>query len=83
MNSALLRCGLESPEQVKALCASMFGSELRGKAHVGHLKTDPMRVARILQLRAQGFIIRDIAKQVGIGKSTIVEILNGRAKGTK
>ena len=83
MNSALLRCGLESPEQVKALCASMFGSELRGKAHVGHLKTDPMRVARIIQLRTEGLIIKEIARRVGVCKSTVVEILNGRAKGAK
>lgn len=83
MNLTLKRCDLESAEQVQAICAKMFGTKLRGTAFLSHLNTDPKRVARILQLRAQGFIIRDIAKQVGIGKSTIVEILNGRAKGAK
>ena len=83
MNATLQRCGLESREQVQAICAKMFGNELRGKAYVGHQRTDPKRVARILQLRSEGLIIKEIAKRVGVCKSTVVEILNGRVKGQK
>ena len=79
-NLTLHRCNLESPQQVQAICAKMFGTTLRGTAFQSTLNVDPKRVTRILQMRAEGRIIRDIAKEVKISKATIIEILRGAEK---
>ena len=83
MNMALQRCGLESADQVKSICARMFGTSLRGLTDQGHLKTPQWKVSRVIQMRAGGRIIREIAKEVGISKSTVVEIIAGMKKGQK
>ena len=83
MNMALQRCGLESADQVKSICARMFGTELRGQTDQGHMKTPQWKVSRVIRMRAEGRIIREIAKEVGIHKSTVVEIIAGMKKGEK
>lgn len=83
MNMALRRCDLESPEQVQSICARLFGTSLRGLTDQGHLKTPQWKVSRVIQMRAEGRIIREIAEEVGISKSTVVEIIAGMKKGEK
>lgn len=83
MSLTLQRCNLESREQVQAICAKLFGTSLRGLTDQDHLKTPQWKVSRVIQMRAEGRIIRDIAKEVGICKSTVVEIIAGMKKGEK
>ena len=83
MNLTLKRCDLESAEQVQSICARLFGTSLRGLTDQGHLKTPQWKVSRVIQMRTEGRIIREIAKEVGISKSTVVEIIAGMKKGEK
>lgn len=80
MNSTLQRCGIVSAQETTALCAKFFGTGIRGKHNSITPKTDPLKVSRIIQMRAEGRKIRDIAAELRIASSTISYILNGRGK---
>lgn len=76
-NKTLRHVGL-TREKVAALCAKHFGTGIRGKHNPIVPKTDPAKVTRIIQMRSEGRMIRDIAKEVRIAASTVSYILNGR-----
>lgn len=78
MNKTLQRCGLESAQQVQAICSKHFGEGRRGNLADHNPPTPQWKVAKIISMKAEGKTIAQIAAALYTARSTVSYILNGR-----
>jgi DNA invertase Pin-like site-specific DNA recombinase len=73
LEAALISERIKTALAVKKMAAQKSGSGWR----CGRKSLDPKYRDEVLQLRQQGYSIRDIAKRLGIGKSSVERLLKG------